>query len=544
MHPGFRRRSFRGLSTPLAAALLILLVFTLSTPLAQDQIPMPAPGQDPDEWIASMMAMPAWTFYPDDRVLGGFSGFLQITLSAGGSFELPPTNEPEDTNTVSGQLHGTITYVNTGGHETTLVSFHSELVETYLRAARQEGDILRPQRERRYVHRITGRDTAAAPLRIANLHFSPGMKLSSFQMQMGPLEARNVITGLTRASETWEDGELTDRLEMESEFHPRVPSGGAGPSRWAQAVAGPRVRSLSGTSKFFYESASVNGETAGTLVFPIYTDGYMMLSPPETFTERGEDPAAPPVRADSALFPGTAEVRWSFVMQADPGEMTIEPAEPDLYASWIPLPMPEDGHPAAGPEVAVPDDPNALVTAFRTARPLLVTARLRPKRGETTAPKGRIHFHLRDVSRHRGICNNFPADGGDTAPDLFFVPRSGITINADDPMHAYSDSNVSELTVAIGARDTAAFGVLQAYCDDLGLIALNERTGRHGLVIPLDDNQNRIADAWEHQMGLRDVPGHHYLAGDGLTVFEAYRGFMTPEGFVRVDPRAPSLQTR
>ena len=327
------------------------------------------------------------------------------------------------------------------------------------------------------------------------------------------------------------------------------------------------------------------------LTFPIYTDGQIQAAPGESWLEMGRDPDKPPYSASSALYPGTIEVRWSFVTQADPGEMTIEPTEPAAYSSWIPVPMPDDSPnytiipmpsdhtvaplapadgdehtvaplvpadgddhtvaplvpeggdehtvaPLAPPTVVVLDDPDAFVTPFGIARPLLVTARIKPKRGANTAPKGRIHFYLRDVSRHRGICNNFPHGGGDTEPDLFFIPRPGIIIDPHDPMHAYSEDYLSELTVAIGARDTAAYGVLQASCDDLGLIALDERTGRHGLVIPLDDNQNRIADVWEHQMGVRDRMAHEDLAGDGLTLFEAYRGYVTPHGFVRPDPKA------
>lgn len=573
MHPAFRRRIFRASPTSLAAALLILLLSTLSAPLAQDEVPPPAPGQDIYEWAARITPTGAWTFYPDDQLIADFSGYLEITINAGGSFDLP-ANEPGDRNSVSCEFQASIAYTTFGGHEETLVNLHSEVVETMFRAERgvdNQGHLsyYRPQRVRRNVSRITGGSMAAAPLRIANLHFSPSMKLSSFQMQMGPMEARNQITGLTWELETWEDGELTDRQETGTAFFPRVPSGGAAPSRWALAVAGPMPRQLAGMTMFYYESSSVNGETTGSLVFPIYTDGQLMVAPPETWkAEKGIDPAAPPQRASSALFPGTAEVRWSFVTQADPGEMTIEPTEPAAYERWMPVPMPDDhtiaplmpgdgddhtiaplvpedvdDHTIAplvplDPEIVVLDDPEAFVTAFGIARPLLVTASIKPKQGDRVAPKGRIHFYLRDVSRHRGICNNYPHGGGDTEPDLFFIPRPGIIIDPNDPMHAYSENYLSELTVAIGARDTAAYGVVQAYCDDLGLVAKNERTQRYGLVVPLDDNQNRIADTWEHDMRLRDVLGHQDLAGDGLTVFEAYRGFVTPGGFVRPDPRA------
>lgn len=86
------------------------------------------------------------------------------------------------------------------------------------------------------------------------------------------------------------------------------------------------------------------------------------------------------------------------------------------------------------------------------------------------------------------------------------------------------------------ALDTGACGTLQATCEDLGLIAEDERTKLQSISIPMDDNYYRVADAWEEEKGIKgenlladwdeEVVAGQKSKGDSITLYENYRGFM------------------
>ena len=229
------------------------------------------------------------------------------------------------------------------------------------------------------------------------------------------------------------------------------------------------------------------------------------------------------------------QVNWSFGGKPPKGGMRIAPADPAIYEHWLPMPAGRQAGPDYGP-----------------AEPLEFQAEILPDKPGEAAPKGRIHFRLRNLSRNQGVCTNFPLNGGDE-DDLRFVPgQAGIKVDPADPRHAYTEKEVTEATVKVEATDTGAYGTIQADCDDLNLLAEYERTGGQSVALPMDDNGNHVGDAWERERGVYErnypadwdedpYPAGQRRPGDGYTLFEEYRGFVTRGGFVRTDPGRKDL---
>jgi hypothetical protein len=218
-------------------------------------------------------------------------------------------------------------------------------------------------------------------------------------------------------------------------------------------------------------------------------------------------------------------------------EMTFVPAE--SYDSWIPAPLPERM-------------PGIQVTPAGT--PLRVTVKIQPKKGTGEVREDIIYFSLQDVARHKGNTGNYPQSGA-KKDDLRFSAEQDSGIVVDGPTSAHTREKVSEATVQIEALDTAAYGKITARAPKLDLKAIFKPTNTEALVIPRDDDNSKIADAWERQMGLppsanvqedKDTAPRQDRAGDGLTVFDEYRGLVVLDangGKVhrRFDPRVREL---
>lgn len=216
-------------------------------------------------------------------------------------------------------------------------------------------------------------------------------------------------------------------------------------------------------------------------------------------------------------------------------EMVIAPKDAGQYDKWIPSPAGEE-------------------KTYGPAMPLTITAKIRKKGGhdQGEAPQGRIDFWLRNVSRHHGKCSNYPKDGAEKDDLRFAADQPDVVVDPADPKHAYTTGRVSEATVVVEATDTGGYGTLQAVSDELGLIAKYESTGAQSISIPRDDNDNHVADQWEKDKGIfgdnkpatwdeDDIPADQRRNGDGYTLYEEYRGFMTKSGFVRTSPKEKDL---
>jgi hypothetical protein len=180
------------------------------------------------------------------------------------------------------------------------------------------------------------------------------------------------------------------------------------------------------------------------------------------------------------------------------------------------------------------------------------------KKGEPKTPrKARIDFTFVDVSMEKGMAANWPAKGAAPDYDLRFLKKENPDLEVVRPDHARSKEPVSELRAVISSHDFGAWGTLHVKATDAGGKDVRVRIGArdtNDLVIPLDDNDNRIADGWEmnalgHLRGSRDLDDEKApqqdTEGDGITLFNEYRGVVVLENgrqvHKRLDPRVKEL---
>jgi len=159
--------------------------------------------------------------------------------------------------------------------------------------------------------------------------------------------------------------------------------------------------------------------------------------------------------------------------------------------------------------------------------------------------QGTIRFELYDVSDLPGYCTNaqisVPGSGEDSDAwkDLQFVdPQDGFTITGGDKNVATTNGPVNQDTVTVNCYDYGAYGKIKAIATigegELTAFEAGSNTQRYTR-IPLDDDANDMADAWDGQTGNatddnETTPNGDGTAGDGLSRFDEYRGFML-EGF-------------
>jgi hypothetical protein len=154
------------------------------------------------------------------------------------------------------------------------------------------------------------------------------------------------------------------------------------------------------------------------------------------------------------------------------------------------------------------------------------------------------------VTNHRGTCINH---GSETTPDLKLRSTNNLGWNqntAGAPLtRSVTSLTVSPISVNIYCNDSAAYGEVRVTLTlDSGssLVAYQK--------IPRDDNGNEIADGWEndatknytgnedaetgptgttfidHLFGITHIIPENTNDGDGLTVFDEYRGAMLALG--------------
>lgn len=230
------------------------------------------------------------------------------------------------------------------------------------------------------------------------------------------------------------------------------------------------------------------------------------------------------------------ELEWTLSPKPlDPVELEIRIPG---YDSWLP-----EG-PAAGA-----DEGNRLE----------VHATLRTRGGGVPDDEcERISFFLDEVSWEPGVAGNAPsAPAGEPRPDLRFSLRQkpGVVVMDLTGLRAVATRPGTTAVVEIRCFDWGAFGVLRAEARLKsgrivdGFLAGGPRTPL--ILLPKRAEHSRIADAWKSSAGLppdapdeadedADPPGNGFQ-GDGLTLYEEYRGFFEGARHIRTDPRRKDL---
>lgn len=168
-----------------------------------------------------------------------------------------------------------------------------------------------------------------------------------------------------------------------------------------------------------------------------------------------------------------------------------------------------------------------------------------------------VDFTLFDVSKERGRCLNDKEQMDDVDEDLQMSD-----LNADMEITKLTAKKMlsgksQSVEVYILCRDWGAFGKLKASVKVKGnwYEGEGDATPDKFVTIPLDLNDNKIADGWEKQMGVYGQsatsdndpnPSGQARDGDGMTNYEEYRGFYVSDGaggkeHVRMDPKQKEI---
>ena len=196
-------------------------------------------------------------------------------------------------------------------------------------------------------------------------------------------------------------------------------------------------------------------------------------------------------------------------------ELEISGKDDETYHNWIPIPAGEKDY-----------EPCYAKAKIKTS----------DKVKEDT-----LYFSLEEVSNYKGICTNFPSEkeAGITSDMVFSATQDDPNIEFVDTFHVKTKKPVTEAYATIESKDYAARGKLVVRTAT-GLKGVGKYDNKKFLAIPEDDNDNKVADAWEKQVHLYEKnlpakddndenPKKQRENGDGLTLFEEYRGFNTIE---------------
>lgn len=220
---------------------------------------------------------------------------------------------------------------------------------------------------------------------------------------------------------------------------------------------------------------------------------------------------------------GHAEMNASYTLVRQGEDLEAVILKPRGYESWLPI---------AGPDQSLPG-----------TNPVAVVAELRLRGTQAPPPvrRARFRFELVEVSKEPGLCLNAPAKAAARADfDLGLAQPGGIAPGS--PRQRYETENLStDAQAVVLCYDHGAFARLRVTAiTDTGEEIPAHVEGDPGLAtltLPQDENDNRIADAWEQEQGTwgevqnpkwdeSNLPDDHEVNGDGISLYEKYRGFM------------------
>lgn len=200
----------------------------------------------------------------------------------------------------------------------------------------------------------------------------------------------------------------------------------------------------------------------------------------------------------------------------------------------------------------IPEANKKTPTVAGSAVAVEVKLRRKDKPNEPAGEKGRFEFELLDVSHAPGWCTNFPREG-DTEADLRIEAAMNTGMNVPEPYRAETKEDVAGATLWLSSFDMGAHARLRVrvkMASGARLEAyLDGKPGVTELRVPLDDDNNQVADEWQKENKVaqgrsvtwdEDRPLQKRL-GDGYTLYEEYRGFMTKAGYVRTSPDEKDL---
>lgn len=229
----------------------------------------------------------------------------------------------------------------------------------------------------------------------------------------------------------------------------------------------------------------------------------------------------------------TSQVEWSFTLPAEQPRIEVEL---DRYDTWLPD-IGAEGKPRRG---------------------LSLTARAVDANGDPWTP-GVVRFllELTGVSREPGTALNGPWSGSANGLDLAFVPErnDGLEVTEEGQRAQTPARNFREIRAHVSPFDSGAYGTLEVSAELFNGERVKARLKSDPqatlILLPKRAQDSIIAASWLAGHGLPEnakaelddekVDGHRLSDGDGLTLYEEYRGVWDGKEVVRLKPKEKDL---
>jgi len=217
------------------------------------------------------------------------------------------------------------------------------------------------------------------------------------------------------------------------------------------------------------------------------------------------------------------------------------------YAKWIPQgPPPPSKNPAA----------NSVDKGNSIAFDVYLIDKKKPDQ-RIPGIKYDVDFKLTDVSIEPGYCNNYPLNATDKGKkDLKFDEslRNASHATYDSQELKTKDYYGENFIAVVTSFDYGSFGKLTAMVTlEYGSqIPAHFKDDKKTVIsLPKDDNNNQVADEWEKEQGIfqnnystfwdGETQDNNNHDGDGLTLYEEYRGIMAKGKHKRLNPNVKDL---
>lgn len=193
--------------------------------------------------------------------------------------------------------------------------------------------------------------------------------------------------------------------------------------------------------------------------------------------------------------------------------------------------------------------------------PVAFTATLRTADGSPPSQKMQtLEWELRETSREPGITINWPRQPAGNEPDLYFPPQQAVAAGASrEPVGdggqkvvvTFDEGGLSD-RIEVHPRDWGAWSTLHATAvleNKRRVVGRRQGSAEVGVRLPDRDPGRFIARTWLQDRGitaddrsdLDDRPQGDAHPGDGLTLYEEYRGFHVDGQRVEGDPERKEL---
>jgi hypothetical protein len=235
-------------------------------------------------------------------------------------------------------------------------------------------------------------------------------------------------------------------------------------------------------------------------------------------------------------YVGSINVTWSVQCGEGPERVRAVIIPKGDYKSWLP---------AAGKTAG---NPGNTITFDVELRNLYTDEKAKEKTAQ-------FEYDLIDTSMEPGSCGNSPWKDAD--PDLQILKTDNPNLESitDKGQSAKSKKKLKSSSITLSCFDGGAFSKLKvtAHVDgkeadivDEVVIGHLKDTSQDEVSIPFDEDGNHIADAWETDNKVKgnptnedqdDEPPGDRRNGDGLTIWEEYRGFLEDGNHFRTDPK-------